>query len=207
VNVLLVRHGTTDWIEVKKIQGATNSPLSEKGKHEAALTACALKAIDFDGIFCSPMGRTIETAEIISEEIGKTFTLIDTLHEMDFGIYEGKTYFDTPVNAMQWWKKMGLLARIFISQVTGESIRSVRYRAIQSWNEIKEICPNGHMLIISHGVILNYLIRYLLPKNRYDEIKPIHLQPCSITEISIGASNQAELIRLNDRSHLSGKNL
>lgn len=202
IHLYLIRHGTTEWIEANKIQGATDSPLSGKGKHEAALTARALRVIDFGSIFCSPMGRTVETAEIISVEIGKTPILIDALHEMSFGIYEGKKYFDAPTNTMRWWKKIGLLARILISQVTGESIRSVRSRAVQSWNEIKRICPNGYILIVSHGVILNYLIGCLLPKQKYDEIKPIYLQPCSITEIILSPEQAAKLIRVNDVNHL-----
>ena len=205
-NFILVRHGTTEWIEANKIQGATDSPLSKKGRQEAAWTAQALKAINFDGFFCSPIGRTVETAQIIGKEIGKAPIVIDALREMNFGIYEGKTYFDTPASAMHWWKKISLLTRILISQVTGESIRSVRSRAVQSCNEIKKICPNGQILIISHGVILNYLIGCLLPKEKYDKIKPIHLQPCSMTEIGISASGRVELIRLNDLSHLSRKN-
>ncbi len=202
IHLYIVRHGTTEWIEANKIQGTTDSPLSEKGKHEAKCTAHALNMIDFNGIFCSPMRRAVETAEIISKEIGKTPISIDALHEMNFGIYEGKIYFDAPVNTMRWWKKLGLLARILISRVTGESIRSVRSRAVQSWNEITGICPNGHILIVSHGVILNYLIGYLLPKQKYDKIKPIRLQPCSITEIILSPEQAAKLIRVNDINHL-----
>jgi len=202
IHLYLVRHGTTEWIEANKIQGTTDSQLSEKGKHEAASTAHALKMIDYDGVFCSSMGRAVETAEIISKEIGKTPILIDALREMDFGIYEGKMYFDAPVNNMRCWKKLGLLARILISQVTGESIQSVRSRAVQSWNEIKGICPNGYILIVSHGVILNYLIGCLLPQQKYDEIKPIYLHPCSITEIVLSPEQAAKLIRVNDINHL-----
>jgi len=202
IHLYLIRHGTTEWIEANKIQGTTDSPLSEKGKHEAAFTARALNMIDFNGIFCSPMGRTVETAGIISVETGKTPILINALHEMNFGIYEGKKYFAAPVNSIRYWKKLELLARILISQVTGESIRSVRSRAVQSWNEIKGICPNGHILIVSHGVILNYLIGCLLPKQKYDQIKPIYLQPCSITEIILPPEQTAKLIRVNDFNHL-----
>ena len=49
------------------------------------------------------------------------------------------------------------------AQATGESLRSVSRRAEKSWAEISAAAPEGKLLIVSHGVLINYLLKYLLP--------------------------------------------
>ena len=67
----LVRHGETDWNRQRRIQGTSDIPLNETGRGQAAVTGRALAAHArtggaWHGIVASPLGRAMETAQIIA---------------------------------------------------------------------------------------------------------------------------------------------
>jgi len=205
-HLYLVRHRTTEWMDANKIQGSTDSPLSPKGKAEAERTAQALKEIRFDAVYCSPMGRARETAGFIGSASGITPTILDDLREMNFGWYEGSSYFDAPGKGALFFERLGLLAKILIAQISGEPLAHVKKRAFESWEEIRQRCPQGKILVVAHGVIINFLLNLLLTKEEYDAIKPVHFKPCCITELIVDDDHVVKLLRLNDTDHLKNMN-
>ena len=58
----VVRHGETDWNKVKRVQGHTDIPLNEYGRHLARETAKGLKETRIDLAITSPLIRAKETA-------------------------------------------------------------------------------------------------------------------------------------------------
>ena len=58
MNILVTRHGETDWNLLKKIQGRIDNDLNEKGKNQARETKEKLKDEKIDLIICSPLKRT-----------------------------------------------------------------------------------------------------------------------------------------------------
>lgn len=202
-HLILIRHGTTEDIDQRLMQGASDSPLSARGREEARRTAEALGSLPFNAAFSSPMGRALETAGIItSAHPGLEVVRLDDLHEMDFGFYELKPYFASPDEVPHGLRRLSLLAKIMLAQATGETLANVGKRALKSWNQISTIAPEGLVLIVSHGVLLNYLLKYLLPGSTYKAIKPINLRPCSITELQVPSAGTAGIIRVNDTAHL-----
>ncbi|QYM75534.1 histidine phosphatase family protein [Leucobacter luti] len=93
--IALVRHGETDWNAAGRIQGRTEVPLNETGRAQAAATALALAEASaslgaWTGVRASPLGRAIETAEIIAAGLSLAQPHIDdALWERDFGPAEG----------------------------------------------------------------------------------------------------------------------
>ena len=61
--VYLVRHGKTEWNLTGRRQGQLDSPLSESGTTEIQRTAKRIKSLPVDGVFSSPLGRAISTAQ------------------------------------------------------------------------------------------------------------------------------------------------
>lgn len=202
LHIYLVRHGTTIGLEAGKAQGSMESPLSPTGKREAQQTAQALQPIKFDAVFCSPMGRTRETAQIICAANKCEAIMIDELREMDFGWLEGRPYFSAPGENAGLLEKLGILIKVVIAQLTGERLAHLQKRALIGWQKILNACPEGTILIVSHGVIFNYLISLLISKDQFDAIKPIHLEPCSISEILYKGIGEAEILHLNGTEHL-----
>ncbi|MEK6256815.1 MAG: histidine phosphatase family protein, partial [Chloroflexota bacterium] len=90
----IVRHGQSEG-NVKKVwHGArSDEPLTEHGKKQAQVTAKYLAATmkNVKKIYCSPMKRAHQTANVIAEEIGVDVEIMLGLIEIDWGDLEGLT--------------------------------------------------------------------------------------------------------------------
>ena len=83
----LIRHGATDWNEVKRLQGRVDRPLSEVGRAQVARWRLPLELQGFDWV-ASPLARARETARLLLErEVPTDSALI----EMAWGAWEGRT--------------------------------------------------------------------------------------------------------------------
>ena len=89
--LVLVRHGETEWTERGLLHGRLDSPLSAAGRRHARQTAQALREEQFDALFSSPKGRALETALALSQTVGLTPTPLDDLREADYGWLEGQS--------------------------------------------------------------------------------------------------------------------
>lgn len=84
MEVILVRHGITEYNRDRRYQGHVDIPLSEEGRS-------ALRASDIavDKVFVSPLMRAKETAAVLWAE--SDIEAVDGLIEMDFGVFDGRT--------------------------------------------------------------------------------------------------------------------
>ena len=69
MKIYFVRHGETVWNTLRIFQGSSNSPLTETGREQAKRLGEKLKDTKFTKFYSSPLGRTIETSELIIGEI------------------------------------------------------------------------------------------------------------------------------------------
>jgi broad specificity phosphatase PhoE len=93
----LLRHGQTENNVLRIIQGHNDSPLTQEGIIATRDRAEKLKGVIFDAIFCSDLGRTKKTLEILLEELD--INNIDVnycaeIRELDFGQITGKNIDD-----------------------------------------------------------------------------------------------------------------
>ena len=101
--IVLIRHGRTHLTESKRIsgRGGEDPKLSEAGRLDARMAASALKQIGNDGpwsylspvsaIVASPIQRTVDTANIIANELGLSVELNEHIAEISFGDWDGHT--------------------------------------------------------------------------------------------------------------------
>jgi len=96
IHLHLVRHGQTFFNRYNRLQGWSNSPLTEAGLSDADHAGSLLAGIDFAGAYCSDTTRAQMTAERIldaNEQAGHTRpTLVADMHfrEQFYGYYEGQ---------------------------------------------------------------------------------------------------------------------
>jgi len=107
--IILARHGQTEWNKLKRLQGWKNSPLTELGLSQARAVAKLISTLA-DGencdFFASPLGRALNTAQIINTELGLTESNIQVeplLKELSFGIWEGLSHDDIQVQYSEQW--------------------------------------------------------------------------------------------------------
>lgn len=86
--LVLVRHGQTEWSRTRRHTGRTDLPLTEEGEHQAEALRPLLAARDIDLVVTSPLRRAVRTAELAG--LRDTATDPD-LMEWDYGAYEGIT--------------------------------------------------------------------------------------------------------------------
>ena len=87
--IVLVRHGETEWSRDLRHTGRTEIPLTDKGREQAAVLRDALGEWSLDRVISSPLGRAKETCRLAG--LGERAELDESLLEWDYGDYEGIT--------------------------------------------------------------------------------------------------------------------
>jgi broad specificity phosphatase PhoE len=92
LTVLLTRHGHTVRSEPEQYLGQhVNAPLSERGRNDARALATRLAPVTIDRLITSPLGRSLETAEILAAGRSLEVEPDNRLVELDYGAWEGLT--------------------------------------------------------------------------------------------------------------------
>lgn len=90
--VLLVRHGRSEWNAEGRWQGRADAPLSAAGAAEAKAAAARLAGLGPKAVACSPLSRARATAEVIASELGlEPLHVTPGLEERDVGPWSGRT--------------------------------------------------------------------------------------------------------------------
>ncbi len=90
--LVVVRHGETDWNAAGKIQGVHDTALSPKGVAQIRALGAAIAERDFDGFYCSDLKRARETAAILNEQLQAEIQIDHRLRERDFGHFQGLSF-------------------------------------------------------------------------------------------------------------------
>jgi len=89
MEIVLVRHGETEWSLSGQHTSRTDLPLTEKGRERAEGLGPALAAWDFSIVLTSPLRRARQTCEIAG--FADRAEICEDLREWDYGEYEGLT--------------------------------------------------------------------------------------------------------------------
>jgi broad specificity phosphatase PhoE len=89
MEIVLARHGETEWSRDRRHTGRTDIPLTEAGRRGAALLGDALAGRSFTRVMSSPLSRALDTCRLAG--LGDAVELSDDLVEWDYGEYEGIT--------------------------------------------------------------------------------------------------------------------
>ena len=151
--IIAVRHGETEWNRIGKQQGQLNSDLSELGIRQAHAMADGLKNYRIDLLYTSPLGRAVQTAEIISQQLGIGFQTDPRLQERNLGILQGITKKEFEARFPEEAQKfLSLDSDYRIPK--GESIRDRYERSVACAEELHHRHDDAAILIVAHGGIL-----------------------------------------------------
>ncbi len=205
LRLMLVRHGETEWMERGRLHGRKDSPLSAAGRLHAEQTAQRLRGEHFDALYCSPLGRAVQTAEILGAAVGLAPQPLDGLTELDFGWMEGAP-------ALVWSDGAKGAAvfrpvRALIHRVTAEQPTTFRDRLAKMLDEITRRHPHGRLLLVAHFAVFSCLMGLMMgaPASDWGRFGP--WTPCAISEVRRPGAQDGrgpgwEIVRMNDASHL-----
>lgn len=142
--VVLVRHGATEWSESGRHTGRTDIPLTELGREQARATARVVGRRRFARVLVSPLARARETCEIVGLEA----EVCDDLVEWDYGDYEGLTTAEIRERVPGWTVWSHAVAN-------GESIEQVAARADAVIERALQV--QGDVALFAHGHVLRVL--------------------------------------------------
>jgi broad specificity phosphatase PhoE len=144
--LVLVRHGETEWSASGRHTSHTDLPLTEQGRARAAALAGELAGRRFALIMSSPLRRARETAE--EAGFGDVLAVSDELHEWDYGEYEGLTTPEIRKERPDWvlWRD---------GCPGGESPEQVGVRADKVIASATRTA--GDVLLFAHGHILRVI--------------------------------------------------
>jgi broad specificity phosphatase PhoE len=144
--VVLVRHGETEWSRDGRHTGKSDIPLTDVGRAQARHLAPELRQWDFALILTSPLQRAEETCRLAG--YGDQAQVRPDLEEWDYGSYDGKTSKEIKATAPDWslWRDGG---------PGGEAPADVGRRADRVIDEVRH--TDGNVLIFAHGHVLRVL--------------------------------------------------
>ncbi|MEW1825068.1 histidine phosphatase family protein [Streptomyces sp. NPDC088196] len=152
-DLLLVRHGETEWSVSGQHTSWTDLPLTQHGEEQAKSLAPLLSDRTFALALTSPLGRAIRTAELA----GITGAVPDPdLHEWDYGAYEGVTTVDIHRNRPDWY--------LWTDGVPpgpaghpGESPDEISDRADRVLKRVDSALVDGDVILVAHAHFLRVL--------------------------------------------------
>lgn len=162
MKVYFIRHGETELNRMHILQGHIDTELNSEGIHQASLARDLIKkkSMKFDQIFCSPLKRAVQTAEIVTERNMRDFELRKELIEIDYGPYDGQPikYLDrSMMNFLMNPEKADIPAGV-------ESLHKVYERCGNFLEELSEYNYNS-VLIVSHGIAIRSMFTYIRNNN------------------------------------------
>ncbi|MGD0687159.1 MAG: histidine phosphatase family protein [Streptosporangiaceae bacterium] len=157
--LILVRHGETEWSKSGQHTGRTDVPLTAEGEANAAALAPALARLKISAVFTSPASRAVRTAELA----GLTGARQDPdLQEWDYGGYEGLTTAQIQASRPDWylWRD-GVIPGD--AAHPGETIAQVGSRVDAVLGRLRPLLDEGNVAVVAHGHLLRVLTaRWLL---------------------------------------------
>lgn len=191
MELYIIRHGETDWNNLKRLQGRSDVALNDYGVELAEITSDALKDIDFDVIYSSPLKRAYDTASILRRDRNIEIIKDDRLVEMSFGDFEG-----VPVSRLP--KEFALFFEApekFTPAPNGESYQEVVERAKDFIDNVvmKNVSQINRMMIVAHGALNRALMINLNHQGIKDYWSGIFQRNCCVNIYDIH-DNEAELL-------------
>ncbi len=150
--VVVLRHGQTEWSRTGQHTGVTDLPLLPEGEAQARALAPVLGARPFVTVLTSPLGRARRTAELA----GLTATGVDPdLVELDYGGYEGLTTKEISEELGRTWSIWtdGTVP----GDTPGETLQDVGARVDRVLDRVRPMLDDGDVALVAHGHVLRVL--------------------------------------------------
>ena len=166
MELILIRHGTTQGNLEKRFVGTLDLPLIPQGEELARQVGPTLPRVEH--IYRSPLTRCRQTAELLWP--GTEMTVVDQLRESDFGPFEGKNHEELKDDALyQAWISQDHLN--FAAMPVGESAEQVVERMTEALRQLTaDAAAHGYerVGVVSHGgAIMGLMSQFGRPRRAY----------------------------------------
>jgi probable phosphoglycerate mutase len=184
--LVLVRHGVTPHTVEKRFSGglaSANPGLSDEGRDQVRAAAAWLAPLAerVDAVISSPVRRTLESAEILAEVLGKTVEVEPGFAEMEFGSWDGMTFLEVaerrPDELDAW------LGSLDVGAGGGESFRVVEKRVLDGLQRVLDAHAGKTVVVVSHVTPIKTLVAHAVDAP-LESVFRMELSPASVSVLS-----------------------
>ncbi|MCK5391760.1 MAG: histidine phosphatase family protein [Deltaproteobacteria bacterium] len=157
MNLILIRHGETDWNRIGRCQGVADIVLNENGERQAKELAESLKNHDIKAVYSSHLKRAFETAQKIAKHHKLSVQVDPDLREMNQGDLEGLTFPDIRdryAEILKKWRESPETLRL----PNGESLIEVQERAWEAFEKVHKLHLGETVVAVSHNLTIITLL-------------------------------------------------
>ena len=170
LEILLIRHGQTDWNQERRIMGDQPIGLNPAGVIQMKQLARLLSPLKVETLYASPLKRTMDSALLLDENWGLPIEESADLREIEYGEWVGKTFHE--IRSMPEYTEYYKYPDRAVG-VTGESLEQVKKRGVAFVEAIRSSRSHGKVALVTHAdwikcVVLNYL---KLPLNQLYQLR------------------------------------
>lgn len=197
--VIVIRHGETDWNAEARIQGQLDPPLNAAGRWQAARLRQALAAEPIDCVYASDLSRARDTAAALAGN--RPLQIEPALRERAFGAFQGLTHDEI---SRRWPEDCGRWRRrdIDFAPDGGESLRRFHARVVGCAESLAARHPGESIAIVAHGGVLDCLYRAATGTG-LQQLRTWSVGNASINRLLYRDGGFA-MVAWSDRAHLEG---
>ena len=154
--IIVVRHGATEWSRSGQHTGVTDLPLLPDGEEDGRRLRPVLAERKITHAFVSPLTRARRTAELSGLMDGAVDSQIDPdLVEVDYGGYEGRTTKEISAELGRPWSlwRDGTVP----GDTPGETLAQVAERVDRVLAKVRPLLADGDVALFAHGHVLRIL--------------------------------------------------
>jgi broad specificity phosphatase PhoE len=201
LELILIRHGETDWNREKVFRGWRNVRVNTTGIAQADATADALADKVFEAIYTSPLKRSVVTARRIAKPHGVDLRINEGFMDVNYGTWEGLTASKVEASYAPLYRKW-LETPGKVKFPGGESMKKAWKRVNSALREVLWTHGTGTVVIVSHRIPLKMMTAYLLDK-KLSDIGGIRHDPCAVSVFEVQHKREYRTVVLNDSRHLA----
>src|SRR4051794_4535564 len=150
--LVVLRHGETEWSKSGQHTGVTDLPLLPEGEERARQLGPALAGRHFAEVWVSPRRRARRTAELAGL---RPTAVVDDLVEMDYGGYEGRTTAEISADLGREWSVWR--DPVVPGATPGETLEEVGQRGDRLLARVRPLRAVGYVVLVAHGHVLRVL--------------------------------------------------
>ncbi|MEN9762011.1 MAG: hypothetical protein RI906_1837 [Pseudomonadota bacterium] len=162
-DVILVRHGVTDWNQARRFQGQIDIPLNESGREQARLTgrrfAESRAAQPVHRVLASDLSRARDTGAAIAHACGLDLQIEPLWRERHYGMFEGQTHDDLQQTAAQAYQRWRAREPDFALPGGGESLDVFNARVHRALAALVQEYARQTVVVATHGGVLDCVYR------------------------------------------------
>ena len=159
--IILIRHGETEWNSQQRMQGHSNSDLSTEGRGQIQALGKWMKYVSFDHIYSSDTLRALQTAKAITQYTGHTLHLDKRIREKNLGVFEGLTSNEAKERFPDVYNLFKTAGKKYVIE-KGESTQQLLDRSLEFIEEIRLRHPDQRVVIVTHGGVVRVLMKHTL---------------------------------------------